>query len=209
MSEKTRETRIEERERRDRKAFYKRLLKAQEEAGEIQKTGEAEGFMFVEAAEVLKEAKRILHSHGLVILPANSAAATKLKGPGALTKVAMQFEVTDSSTGYSVKVDWTGHGYDDVGDKAGFMGMTGSSKYFYAFLLQMPFVDMDPERRREGAPVTEGEPGETPEAQEVRNEQDAAAEAPDVTPRHELPLPESDLPEPDWTDLDKPEPAHA
>lgn len=37
--------------------------------------------------------------------------------------------------------------------------------------------------------------------------QDAAAEKPDVTPKREKPLPESDLPEPDWTGLEKPEAA--
>ena len=40
-----------------------------------------------------------------------------------------------------------------------------------------------------------------------RLKQDASAEKPDVTPKREKPLPDSDLPEPDWTDLAKPEAA--
>lgn len=206
MSETSRDQRVEDRERKDRRAFYRKMLKAQEEAGEIQKTGEGDGFKFAEAAEVLKEAKAILHRHGFVVIPANPSAATKLKGDGALTKVRMEFEVTDSATGYSRIVEWTGHGHDERGgDKAGFMGMTGAGKYFYAFLLQMPFVDMDPERNESPAVV---DPGQSAEAQKVRAEQDAAAEAPDIIPPRERPLPESDL-QPDWTDLEKPEPAHA
>lgn len=212
MSEKTAEQRIEERERKDHKAWLRKMLAAQEEAGAIERTGEGEGFKFAEAARVLEEAKRILHGHGFVVIPANPAAATKLKGDGALTKVGMQFEVSDSATGYTKVIDWTGHGYDERGgDKAGFMGMTGAGKYFYAFLLQMPFVDMDPEHVGE-VPAGEPEPGKSPEAQKVAAEQDRAAEEPDLPPRvppRDKALPESDLPAPDWDGLPKPEPAHA
>lgn len=207
MSAKSPEQRIEERERKDRKALLRKLGEARGDVQPIEKTGhnQDEDFAFVEAVKVVEEANRVLSGRGILILPSVESSRSNFLPHGVLTKVEVVYEIVDTDTGYSFEKRGIGHGFDKQGDRAIYKATTGAAKYFLAGLLSIPFVGRDPEHDGDQARPVDPEPGQSAEARKVAAEQDAAAEAPDITPPRNRPLPESDLSEPDWEGLERPE----
>lgn len=193
----------------DRKALMVKLGRARKAVQPIEKSGhnKDEGFDFVEAVKVTEEANRVLATRGILILPSVEASRSDFLTGGVLTKVKVTYEIVDTDTGYSFEKKGIGHGFDKQGDRAIYKATTGAAKYFLAGLLSIPFVGRDPEHDGDQALPAgepEPEPGQSAEARKAAAEQDAAAEAPDITPARERPLPESDLPAPDWDGLDRP-----
>ncbi len=192
----------------DRKALLVKLGRARKAVEPIEKSGHNhdEDFEFVEAVKVVEEANRVLAGRGILILPSVESSRSNFLPAGVLTKVEVTYEVVDVDTGYSFEKKGIGHGFDKQGDRAIYKATTGAAKYFLAGLLSIPFVGRDPEHDGDKArPAADLEPGKSAEAEKARREQDAAAEAPDITPAHERPLPVSDLSEPDWEGLERPE----
>jgi hypothetical protein len=146
-------------------------------------------FPYVRAEDILAEASRVLEKQNVVVIPSVEEVELRfLKSGGALAKVSMTFEVCDSRSEEALTKAWVGTGFDHPGDKAAYKAITGGTKYFLASLLGIPF-GTDPE---EDSPSSE--------AEQIRQEQDDAAEEPDEPPAIK-PLPESDLAEPDWSGL--------
>jgi hypothetical protein len=176
--------------------LHEKLFKARKEAEAVVKKGDGGDFDYARFEDVTAEASRLLDKHRISIEPEVVDEAVRLIGRFAVAKVAMEFEVIDLSTGHSMKKRWSGTADDEPGGKALFKAQTGCEKYFLLKLLRITFGN-DPEEK-DAAPDAGGE---TAEAQRVREEQDQAAEAPQA-PRHLKPVPQSDLPEPDWGGLD-------
>lgn len=152
-------------------------------------------YYFARFEDVLAEAKRQLEKRDILVIGQMVDEDLVLGREGVIAKAVIEYEVTDTKGSESITLRWAGTGYDTPGDKALFKATTGTDKYFLAKLLGIPF-GTDPE---------EDSSPESSEADRIRNEQDAAAEAPDLKP-----LPESDLREPDWSGLALgEEPAHA
>lgn len=174
--------------------LHKKLFDARKAAEAVDKKGDGEGFDFARFEDVLSEATRLLDEKRILIVPEVVDEAIRIVGNRAVAKVGMQFEVIDLSSGGSITRRWSGSADDEPGGKAVFKAQTGCEKYFLAKLLRIPF-GTDPEevdRPVDDAPSAE--------AQRVAEEQDRAAEVPQV-PRRLRPLPNSDLPEADWTGL--------
>lgn len=136
--------------------------------------------------DVMAEASRQLDKKGIVVIEQMVDEELIVGHLGVIAKAVIEYEVTDTIRGESLKLRWAGTGHDEPGDKALFKAVTGTDKYFLAKLLNIPF-GTDPE---EDAPHDE--------AEQIRADQDAAAEEPDEAPAIK-PLPDSDLPEPDWS----------
>lgn len=173
------------------KALRRKLFLAGRAAQAVEKNGLSDdgGFKFVRAADVMAEATRVLEKQGVVVIPSVEDVELRFGRAGAIAKVSLTFEVCDTKTEETITKAWVGTGFDKPGDKAAYKAITGGTKYFLASLLGIPF-GTDPE---EDAAPKDSAPSE---ADRVRQEQDAAAETPDIKP-----LPESDLPEPDWSGL--------
>lgn len=183
-----------------------KLFKARKAAEAVAKKGDGGDFDYARFEDVAAEASRLLDKHRISIEPQVVEEALRLQGRFALAKVAMEFEVIDLTTGHSMKKRWSGTGDDEPGGKALFKAQTGCEKYFLLKLLRIP-IGNDPE---ESAEPAADEPGASAEAERARKEQDRAAEEPQA-PRHLKPVPQSDLPEPDWGGMDgdpAEEPAH-
>lgn len=176
----------------------RKLFLARKAAEAVEKRGHSEegGFYFARYEDVLAEAAKQLEKRDILIVPqmVDERIIFGQQGQGAIAKAVIEFEVVDTKTDESLKLRWSGTGHDTPGDKALFKATTGTTKYFLANLLGIPF-GTDPEA--EEAPAEAQEPFE---GQRIRAEQDRAAEAPDTPPALK-PVPESDLPEPDWTGL--------
>jgi hypothetical protein len=176
------------------KTLRHKLFLAGKAAQEVKKNGDGDGFKYARAEDVLAEASRVLEKQSIVVIPSVEAVELRfLKNGGAIAKASMSFEVTDTKTGETFTKPWVGTGFDSPGDKAAYAAQTGAKKYFLASLLGIPF-GTDPEED------TKPEDSQPSEAEVVRREQDAAAEEPDEAPTIK-PLPESDLPEPDWSGI--------
>jgi hypothetical protein len=194
----------------DRKSpgLHRKLFLARKATEAVEKRGrnEEHGYAFARFEDVLSEASKQLEKRDILVISEMKEEVLHLGKSKAevLAKAVLNYKVIDTKTDESMTIRWAGTGYDEPGDKALFKATTGCEKYFLRSLLNIPF-GADPEEPA----ATEPEPGRSPEAQKVAAEQDAAAEAPDVVPPRDRPLPESDLPEPDWDGLEKPEPAHA
>lgn len=173
------------------KTLRRKLFLARKAAEAVEKRGNnVEGdYTYARAEDVLEEASRQLEKRDILIVPRMVDEELTFGRKGVIAKAVIEYEVTDTKSGESLTVRWAGTGYDEPGDKALFKGATGTTKYFLANLLGIPF-GTDPE-----AEIGVGEAGaENGVAQRVRDQQDAAADKPDLLP----PLPESDLPEADW-----------
>lgn len=179
----------------------RKLFLAGKAAQAVEKNGEGQGFKYAKAEDVIAEASRVLEKQGIVVLPSVENVDLKFGPSGCLATVSMTFEVCDTKGDESLTKSWIGTGWDKPGDKAPYAAITGARKYFMGSLLGIPF-GTDPEQ---DSTPKDSEPSE---ADRVRQEQDAAAEAPDVRPALK-PVPESEFPEPDWTGLDREESASA
>jgi hypothetical protein len=132
----------------------------------VGKNGKAtEGYEFVQAIDVAVEAGRALKEHGILTVPSVRSLNVKYGKEATLVHATLSFEVVDVETGESVILDWAGSGLDNPGDKALYMAITGGTKYFRAWLLEIPF-GIDPE-----APS---------EADLLRQQQDVETERPDL-----------------------------
>lgn len=183
------------------KTLRRKLFLARKAAEAIPKRGyNKDGdYYFARFEDVLAEAARQLDKRGIIWIPEMVEEELVVGRLGVIAKAVIVYEVTDTETDETLKIRWAGTGHDEPGDKALFKATTGTNKYFLAALLRIPF-GTDPE-----------EDASAPNEPDLRRqEQDAAAEAPDEEPRIK-PLPESDLPEPDWSGLalGEGEPAHA
>jgi hypothetical protein len=137
--------------------------------------GQGNDYEFARAEDVVEEAKRVLSDQGLLILPAIVGTEKSWGQIGLVLQVDMEFQIIDVDNGESITLPWTGYGFDKPGDKAIYQGITGAKKYFFASLLEIPFVGIDPEE--DEAPA---DPPTSLEAERVRKEQDRAAEALDL-----------------------------
>lgn len=174
---------------RNRPTLRRKLLLARKAAEAVEKRGtNSEGdYTYARAEDVLAEASKQLEKRGILIVPEMVEEALHFGKEGTIAKAVIVYEVSDTESGESFKVRWAGTGYDSPGDKALFKAVTGTEKYFLAKLLGIPF-GTDPEAEAGAA-----------EPDRIRREQDAAATAPDLGPPARSSLPESDLPEADWT----------
>jgi ERF superfamily len=174
----------------EQKSLRRKLFLARKAAEAVAKNGHsADGdFTFARFEDVLAEASKQLEKRDILYVPSMVEEELVLGKQGVIAKAVIEYEVTDTKTGESLKVRWAGTGYDRPGDKALFKATTGTEKYFLARLLGIPF-GTDPEA--ELGPASD--PVGSDDADRIRREQDEAAEEP-----HLAPLPKSDLPEPDW-----------
>jgi hypothetical protein len=177
-------------------SLHRKLFLARKAAEAVDKKGQSESgdYYFARFEDVLAEASKQLEKKGILVIPQVTEEKLNFSSQGfAIATVVMEFEVIDTKGDESIKLRWSGTGYDKPGDKAGFKAQTGCEKYFLAKLLGIPF-GTDPEA--EASPAAESP---SPEAQRVREEQDRAAEAPQAPPaRHERPLPASEHPPAEW-----------
>lgn len=184
--------------------LHRKLFLARKEAKPVEKKGKAaEGFDFARFEDVVEEAGRLLDKRGILIVPQVLNEQLQFSSKEfAIATATMEFEVVDKDGGGSLKVRWSGTGYDAPGHKALFAAQTGCEKTFLLKLLRIPYGD-DPEANTAPSPAQEAQPGQSAEAQQIAREQDQAAEEPDLAPRprHLKPIPASDLPEPDWSEL--------
>lgn len=170
-----------------KQSLRRKLFLARRAAEAVEKRGtNAEGdYTYARAEDVLAEASKQLEKKGILIVPSLVEEKLYFSQSGfTIAKAVIEFEVFDTKTDESFKVRWAGTGHDSPGDKALFKATTGTTKYFLANLLGIPF-GTDPEAELDSASESE--------ADRIRRDQDSAAEAP-----HLAPLPESDLPEADW-----------
>lgn len=197
--------------RRRRRALLTKIHAAQQEAKGVAKSGhnKDEGFDFARFEDVLKEAKRLQGKYRLVTTSQLVDEEITLGKQACLVKTVIEYTVTDLDSGGELILRRAGTGLDAPGDKGIYKADTGTEKYFWARLFQIPF-GTDPESDEPPVPDewVEAKAGDQPperpsaDAERIRGEQDAAALAPQVPPaRHERPLPESDLPEPEWERL--------
>lgn len=186
-----------------KQTLHRKLFLARRAAEAVPKRGyNHDGdYYFARFEDVMAEASKQLEKRGIVVIPQMIDEELIVGRLGVIAKAVIEYEVTDTEGDESLKLRWAGTGHDEPGDKALFKATTGTSKYFLASLLGIPF-GKDPEE--DSAPV-DSQPNE---ADRVRQDQDAAAEAPDVRPTLK-PVPESDFPEPDWDGLDREESASA
>jgi len=170
----------------------RKLFLARKAAEAVAKNGHSSdgGFDYSRFEDVLAEASKQLEKRDIYYLPEMVDEELIIGRQGVIAKSVIEFEVTDTKTGESLKVRWAGTGHDIPGDKALFKATTGTEKYFLARLLGIPF-GTDPE-------ADAGTSSPTPEADQIRAKQDATSE-PEGEPVLR-PLPESDLPEVDWTE---------
>ena len=192
------------------RSLRRKLFLARKASEAVEKRGHSSdgNFDFARFEDVLAEASRQLEKRDILVIPRMVEEDLLIGKEGVIGKAVIEYEVVDTKTDESLTVRWAGTGYDRPGDKALFKATTGTEKYFLARLLGIPF-GTDPEEDTRSRP-TASSPSESAEAEGIRSEQDTAAEEPDE-PRHLLrPLPESDLPEPDWDGVAKEEePANA
>jgi len=176
-----------------RQTLRRKLFLARKAAAPVTKKGESSdgSYYFARFEDVLAEASKQLEKKGVLILPQVVEEKLSFSSSGfAIATVVMEFEVIDTQGDEALTRRWSGTGYDSPGDKALFKAQTGCEKYFLAKLLGIPF-GTDPEADVET-------PSPSPEADRIRAQQDAASE-PESEPALR-PLPESDLPEVDWTE---------
>jgi len=192
------------RQRELHRKLHRKLLSARAAAEAVAKQGHAEngGYYFARSEDVLAEAKRRLLTLGINWVPQVVDEELRFGKKGCIAKVVIEYQVIDTVGGGELTLRWSGTGFDSPGDKAIFKATTGTEKYFLAKLLGIPF-GTDPEAEQQDSSTLLEIPPEdgADEADRVREDQDRAAEAPQVPPRHLKPLPESDLPEPDWSGL--------
>jgi ERF superfamily len=181
--------------------LWEKIYKARKEAEPIVKKGTSDdgSFDFARFEEVLAEAGPLLDKHRLLYIPRMVDEELHFGQKGCLAKAVFEYEVIDLTGGGRTTIRWAGTGFDSPGGSALFKAETGAEKYFLARLLRIPW-GTDPEVGNQPAAPSVDLKAAPSEAQRVREDQDRAAEAPQV-PRHEKPLPESDLPEPDWDGL--------
>lgn len=173
-------------------SLRRKLFLARKAALAVAKNGNsAEGdYSYARFEDVLAEASKQLEKRDIYYLPSMVDEELIMGRTGVIAKSVIEYEIFDTKTDESLKVRWAGTGFDTPGDKALFKASTGTEKYFLARLLGIPF-GTDPE-------ADAGTASASPEADRIRAEQDAAAEKPDLPPLKKLP--ESDLPEVDWTE---------
>jgi ERF superfamily len=171
------------------KTLHRKLFLARKAAKAVPKRGyNHDGdYYFARFEDVMAEASAQLEKRGILVIPQMVDEELIVGRLGVIAKAVIEYEVTDTEGDESLKLRWAGTGHDEPGDKALFKATTGTSKYFLASLLGIPF-GTDPE---EDSPAAE--------ADQIRREQDTAADEPDEPTIK--PLPESDLPEPDWSGL--------
>lgn len=123
-----------------------KIFLARKAAKAVAKNGHsADGdFTFARFEDVLAEASKQLEKRGILYVPSMVEEELVLGKQGVIAKAVIEYEVTDTKTGESLKVRWAGTGYDAPGDKALFKATTGTEKYFLARLLGIPF-GTDPE----------------------------------------------------------------
>lgn len=160
------------------KALFKKLGAARKAVEPVEKKGRnggSDGYDYVEAVHVVEEANRVLMNRGILILPSVDSAEQTYGKSGVLVKAHLSFLIIDTASGESIERSWIGYGFDFPGDKAIYRAITGATKYFLAGLLAIPFVGRDPEDDQ-----TPAERAAAQEAERIRQEQDRAAEQPDL-----------------------------
>ncbi len=172
-------------------SLRRKLFLARKAAEAVAKNGHSSDgdYSFARFEDVLEEASKQLEKRDILYVPSMVDEELVIGRQGVIAKAVIEYEVTDTKTDESLKIRWAGTGHDVPGDKALFKATTGTEKYFLARLLGIPF-GTDPEADADT-------PSASPEADRIRAEQDAASE-PESEPGLR-PLPESDLPEVDWT----------
>lgn len=140
-------------------ALTAKLAKARSAIHGIEKKGRnrQQGYDYVRAEDVVREAERVLGENGVLVLPGVGAVQeervkTKGGGEALLVQVTLDYQVIDAESGESFSKPWVGYGYDTPGDKAIYKALTGANKYFLAALLGISFGD-DPEADTDAKPV--------------------------------------------------------
>ncbi len=169
------------------RSLRRKLFLARKAAKAVEKRGaNAEGdYTYARAEDVLAEASQQLEKRDILIIPSLVEEELSFGRQGTIARATIEFEVVDTKTEEALKLRWSGTGHDVPGDKALFKATTGATKYFLANLLGIPF-GTDPE-------AESAEVAELSEGDRIRAAQDADAGRPDLAP-----VPDSDLPEPDW-----------
>lgn len=138
-------------EKADRIKLFGKILEAQKAAGPMKKDSKnkMQNYTFVSSENVLNVAPGLFHDVGIVITIGvvsrdTTRMTTKAGGDAILCSIVLRAYITDSETGYTIERDFVGDGYNQT-DKAPYVAMTGTEKYVYLKLLQIPTTDDDPE----------------------------------------------------------------
>lgn len=133
-----------------------RLRLAAQSIGTVAKTGHnsAQGYDFVEAAEVTRQARKALLDNGLVMTPEaimierDELTETSTGKKQQLITLRVAWEITDGVN--VLPVVSVGQGTDS-GDKGAYKALTGAMKYAFIEALMLPTGD-DPEKDEAPAP---------------------------------------------------------
>jgi hypothetical protein len=163
---------------RPKMSLRRKLFLAGKATKAVEKGGHNNGgkFSYTKAEDIFAEASRVLEKQGILVLPTLSSAEFKMGKTGVLAIAEIEFEVCDTKTDETLTLKWQGTGFDFPGDKALYQAQTGAKKYFLQFLLDIR-VDDEDDPEYDGPPVPSIADQLT---QQIRTEQDQAAEQPDA-----------------------------
>lgn len=144
---------IDEKEMKWRAELHQKLNKARAEIGTVAKKGKTNQYVYAKAEDIIRAARTVLIANNLSIVPRvvntghTDAGETKAGTAQKFTALELIFEITDTMTGYSIEIPWSGDG-QDFGDKGIYKALTGGNKYFLVILLAIPTGD-DPEAKND------------------------------------------------------------
>lgn len=154
-------------------SIYNKILKVQEEAGTIPKSGfnSFNKYAYSTEADVLA-VKDLMNLHGLIAFPSVEGYETLYRGKdneSVQTILHIEYTVVDVESGESIKVKVLGQG-EDKGDKGAYKASTGANKYFYLKFAGCATGD-DPERddkpEKAAKKTTKAAPTPTPAKQQA------------------------------------------
>lgn len=133
----------------------KKLTEARSQVEGVAKNGRNndQGYAYVQAEDVVREAGKALANAKVVIMPPEPVEVqfeelrSGAGNSGKFVKVKFAVRVIDGETGEGYETERLGTATDYPGDKAIYKAETGMMKYFLSSLLQMPLGDgeNDPE----------------------------------------------------------------
>jgi hypothetical protein len=133
-----------------RAALSKKVIEVMREVKSVtkDKVNSHQGYGYASDGAIVGDLREALIKNGLEITPSTKSCVEILgknkKGEDQiLTKIEVDYEITDSETGYSKSVTAYGYGMDDR-DKGIYKAMTGAEKYFLLKKFLIPTLD-DPE----------------------------------------------------------------